>query len=39
MPGELDDKVARLKLKTLGLSIDKLTAEQKAYLASYQHGT
>jgi adenosylhomocysteinase len=39
MPRELDDEVARLKLKTMGLTIDKLTAEQREYLASYQHGT
>jgi adenosylhomocysteinase len=39
MPQELDDKVARLKLCALGLSIDKLTQEQVKYLASYQHGT
>lgn len=39
MPAELDAKVARLKLSTLGLSIDRLTAEQRSYLASYEHGT
>jgi adenosylhomocysteinase len=39
MPRELDESVARLKLKTLGLTIDKLTAEQREYLSSYQHGT
>lgn len=39
MPRELDEEVARLKLKTMGLTIDKLTAEQREYLASYQHGT
>jgi adenosylhomocysteinase len=39
MPRELDEQVARLKLKTMGLTIDKLTAEQREYLASYEHGT
>lgn len=39
MPAELDAKVARLKLRTLGLSIDRLTPEQRGYLASYEHGT
>lgn len=37
VPAELDAKVARLKLQTLGMSIDALTAEQKKYLASWQH--
>lgn len=36
VPAELDAKVARLKLQTLGMSIDALTAEQKKYLASWQ---
>ncbi len=39
VPREQDERVARLKLATLGLSIDKLTAEQKKYLSSYSHGT
>lgn len=37
VPAELDAKVARLKLQTLGMSIDTLTTEQKNYLASWQH--
>ena len=39
VPAELDGYVARLKLKTLGVAIDTLTAEQKAYLESWEHGT
>jgi len=39
MPADLDERVARMKLKALGVAIDTLTAEQKAYLASYEHGT
>jgi len=32
---EIDERVAMLKLQSLGLSIDKLTKEQEAYLASW----
>ena len=32
MPNEVNVKLAELKLKSLGLSIDKLTPEQRAYL-------
>jgi adenosylhomocysteinase len=39
MPVKLDHKVARMKLKAMGVAIDKLTAEQKKYLASYEYGT
>jgi adenosylhomocysteinase len=35
VPYELDETVARYKLEALGISIDKLTAEQKAYLDSW----
>jgi len=39
VPEELDKKVARLKLESLGVKIDKLTAEQEEYLASWSEGT
>ncbi len=39
VPREVDEKVARLKLKALGVEIDELTPEQREYLASWQHGT
>jgi adenosylhomocysteinase len=39
VPSELDSRVARLKLQSMGLRIDKLTKEQEHYLASYEHGT
>ncbi len=39
VPQDLDDKVARLKLKSLGIRIDTLSADQKAYLASWREGT
>ncbi|NIQ39194.1 MAG: adenosylhomocysteinase [Proteobacteria bacterium] len=34
-----DEEVARLKLETMGLGIDTLTAEQRAYIADYEAGT
>jgi adenosylhomocysteinase len=36
-PG-IDEEVARLKLASLGVEIDVLTAEQAAYLSSWDHG-
>jgi adenosylhomocysteinase len=39
VPEELDKKVARLKLEAMGVKIDKLTAEQEEYLASWSEGT
>lgn len=39
VPKDIDEHVARLKLKTLGIEIDTLTAEQKAYSESWEHGT
>jgi adenosylhomocysteinase len=39
VPEEIDKKIARLKLESMGVSIDKLTAEQEKYLNSWQEGT
>jgi adenosylhomocysteinase len=39
VPEEIDKEVARLKLKAMGVAIDKLTAEQRKYLTSWQEGT
>jgi adenosylhomocysteinase len=39
LPDELDQEIARLKLESMGISIDVLTEEQKAYLSSWQSGT
>ena len=39
LPKELDQEIAELKLKTMGLSIDALTAEQIAYATDYSAGT
>ncbi|UHA74134.1 adenosylhomocysteinase [Paenibacillus sp. 481] len=36
VPYELDEQVARYKLESLGITIDKLSAEQSAYLDSWQ---
>jgi len=39
LPRELDEEVARLKLSTLGVRIEKLTPEQVEYLSSWELGT
>ena len=39
VPSEMDDVVARLKLKALGAEIDSLSDVQKAYLCDWQEGT
>ena len=39
VPENIDDAIAALKLKSMGSSIDKLTPEQKKYLASWEMGT
>ena len=39
VPSRIDEWVARLKLKTMGIGIDKLTPEQKKYLQSWEMGT
>jgi adenosylhomocysteinase len=39
VPEEIDKKIARLKLNSMGIEIDRLTREQKQYLTSWQEGT
>src|SRR5260370_1102678 len=39
VPEHLDKEIARLKLDSMGHRLDKLTAEQEHYLASWQEGT
>ncbi|HLF69938.1 MAG TPA: adenosylhomocysteinase [Actinomycetota bacterium] len=39
VPEDIDKEVARLKLASLGVSIDSLTPEQVAYLHSWETGT
>ncbi|WP_258360162.1 adenosylhomocysteinase [Moorella sulfitireducens (nom. illeg.)] len=36
--GEIDRRVATLRLRSLGVEIDTLTGEQERYLASWSHG-
>ncbi|OGX37779.1 MAG: adenosylhomocysteinase [Omnitrophica WOR_2 bacterium RIFCSPHIGHO2_02_FULL_68_15] len=39
LPEHLDTQIARLKLKSLGVATDRLTPEQRRYLASWEVGT
>jgi adenosylhomocysteinase len=39
IPKELDQEIASLKLKAMGISIDTLTAEQEEYINSWTMGT
>jgi adenosylhomocysteinase len=39
VPEELDKRVAKLKLESMGIKIDKLTPEQEEYLAGWSEGT
>ena len=39
VPEEMDKRVARLKLETMGIKIDRLTPQQEEYLASWSEGT
>ena len=39
VPEEIDREIARLKLESMGVEIDSLTAEQARYLASWDEGT
>ncbi len=39
VPKSIDREVARLKLATMGIRIDRLTPEQSKYLESWQEGT
>jgi len=39
VPEAIDAEVARLKLASLGIEIDTLTADQRDYLASWQQGS
>jgi len=39
VPKEIDEKVAELKLKSMGINIDELTGEQKKYLSTWEMGT
>jgi len=39
VPEEIDKKIAELKLKSMGIKIDKLTNQQKKYLQDWELGT
>jgi adenosylhomocysteinase len=39
LPSDIDDLIATLQLEAMGVKFDKLTDEQKKYLASWQEGT
>lgn len=39
VPEDIDEEIASMKLKTLGIKIDTLTPEQKKYLADWKEGT
>ena len=39
VPEEIDKEIARLKLESMGIAIDTLTAEQEKYLSSWDQGT
>ena len=39
VPEEIDDRVARLKLETMGVAIDALTEDQRTYRETWSEGT
>ncbi|MFQ6069117.1 MAG: adenosylhomocysteinase [Candidatus Aminicenantales bacterium] len=39
VPVEIDEEIARLKLSSMRITIDKLTPEQKRYLSEWKEGT
>jgi adenosylhomocysteinase len=39
VPAEIDRKVAGLKLRSMGIGLEKLTREQREYLESWGAGT
>lgn len=39
VPSQIDEMIARLKLKSMGIKIDTLTKEQREYLSSWEAGT
>jgi adenosylhomocysteinase len=39
VPADIDRQIAAMKLAAMGLGIDSLTPEQRAYLSSWQEGT
>jgi adenosylhomocysteinase len=39
VPVDIDKEIARLKLQSMGIEIDRLTPEQSKYLSSWEQGT
>jgi adenosylhomocysteinase len=39
VPEDIDNRVAKMKLETMGIKIEKLTKEQEKYLGSWSTGT
>jgi adenosylhomocysteinase len=39
VPDHIDRQIAKLKLESMGIQLDKLTAEQEHYLSSWNEGT
>ena len=39
IPESIDREIARLKLESMGIAVDKLSPEQERYLASWEEGT
>ncbi len=39
VPKDIDEKIAEMKLESMGIVIDELTDEQKKYLSSWEMGT
>jgi adenosylhomocysteinase len=39
LPAEVDQEIASLKLRAMGVSIDELTPEMLDYLSSWETGT
>jgi len=39
IPEEMDAEIARIKLRTMGITIDELTKEQKKYMSGWEEGT
>ena len=39
VPSEIDQEIARMKLQSMGIQIDRLTQDQEHYLTSWEKGT
>ena len=39
VPAEIDSEIARIKLRSMGVGIDTLTAEQISYMSGWEEGT